>query len=330
MPAQSATFQPVFIVGCERSGTTLLAVLLDRHSQLAITPETHFCFKLARRHSRHEAALDAFYSWQRTAALGLDRPTLAARFAKLAPSPANLFQSALETFAYHHCKPRVGEKTPFHLYHVPTLLTWYPHAKVICIVRDGRDVVLSILRAPWTRHQMIREHCRRWLRAIDFGEFLLRRYPHNVTAIAYEDLIRDPQGTLEEIDAFVELPYEPTQLDLSRPTTVIPPEERAWKAQADHALDPTRIGDYARGATPEQLRIMNSLLGPTLRRLGYPDTQPAASPFFTRASDTLANTACRLHLYRLTHNVLRYTPGTRHRVGHSSQHADHRDARVAG
>lgn len=308
MPPQPAPFQPVFIVGCERSGTTLLAVLLGRHSQLAITPETHFCFKFARRRSSHDAALDAFYRWQRTAALNLDRPTLAARFALLAPTPANLFQSALETFAAHHHKPRVGEKTPFHLFHVPTLLSWYPQAKVVCIVRDGRDVVLSILRAPWTPHQMIREHCRRWLQAVDFGEFLLRRYPQNVTSITYEDLVRNPQSTLADVDAFLDLPFEPTQLDLNRPTSVIPPEERAWKALADGSLDPTRIGDYARRATPAHLRIMNSLLAKTLRRLGYPATSSPPAPLFTRGFDTLANTACRLHLHHFTYNVLRYTP----------------------
>jgi len=57
-PRWLADFQPVFIVGCERSGTTLLASLLDRHSELAVTPETHFIDDIAHSPEKARSVLN--------------------------------------------------------------------------------------------------------------------------------------------------------------------------------------------------------------------------------------------------------------------------------
>jgi hypothetical protein len=306
-------FRPVFIVGCERSGTTLLAVVLDRHSEMAVTPETHFCIKVGRRGAGdHERWLERFYGWQRTAALGLGRAELEARFRQGPADAANLLRAALEEYARRHGKVRVGEKTPFHLYHVPRLLEWYPEARVVCIVRDGRDVVLSILRAPWTPHQMMREHCRKWLRAVRYGEELQRRHGERVLQVRFEDLIAQPEAVTRRIDEFVGLAFEPGQLAPSGSSDTIPVRERPWKAKAEEAFDASRIGDWARRATPAQRRVMNGMMSPTLRHLGYPDTAPVRCSWPVRAADAVANTACRMGLYRLFYRmVLRHLPSGR-------------------
>jgi hypothetical protein len=170
----SAPFRPVFIVGCERSGTTLLAVLLDRHSQLAITPETHFFLRMIGRPrpancrdlTTHEQFLNQLFSNDRMKDLALDRAAVTARFQTRPATAPALFQCILEEYAAMHGKPRAGEKTPLHIWYVPQIIEWFPDAKIIGIVRDGRDVVRSMLAAPWTTDKRLRPHCLNWIHAV--------------------------------------------------------------------------------------------------------------------------------------------------------------------
>ncbi len=306
-------FRPIFIVGCGRSGTTLLAVLLDRHPQLAITAETHFCIKLARLPSGGYARLlDHFYQWHRTAELGLSRDELAARFLTYEPSPRGLFRAALEEYAENHHKPRVGEKTPFHLWHVPTLLSWFPDAKVICTIRDGRDNVLSMLDAPWAAHKMLREHCRTWIRAAKAADKFQRKYPERFMLVRYEDLLAQTQAKLAAIDAFLGLPFDAVQLDPSVATDVVPHWERSWKQDATKEIDPSKISIWKTRATPVQRRVMNTMMGPMLRHFGYSDTVHHFDSPFARFRNFIANTACRIGLHRQLYKIiLRHTPSAK-------------------
>src|SRR5262249_38028193 len=155
--------------------TTLMAVMMDRHSQVAVPPETHFFLEVfAREFEReaaghtHEALLKEFGAAVRAADMKLDPAALAARFAPLDPTYPNLFRAVLETYAAGRGKQRAGEKTPEHLHEADRLLRLYPDARIICMVRDGREVVLSLRSMPWG-DQDLRRSCLRWNKAIRIG-----------------------------------------------------------------------------------------------------------------------------------------------------------------
>ncbi|HXG40435.1 MAG TPA: sulfotransferase [Candidatus Limnocylindrales bacterium] len=165
-PAVPSSPSHVFIVGCARTGSTLLRHLLNRHPRVAIASETHF-FKLARRLGL-EARLRAARPGDRAAiervARDLYRPEgwpwlarnvppaeLTDRLAAGEPTLRRLFTVLLELYAARERPGEtgpilLGEKTPEHLAMVPTLAEWFPRARFVHTFRDPRAIHASELR----------------------------------------------------------------------------------------------------------------------------------------------------------------------------------------
>jgi Sulfotransferase family len=272
-----APFEPVFVVGGKRSGTTLLATLLDRHSQIAVPPETHFFGHFRQRVARdlgseqHRDLVDDFFANQRAQDMQLDPKRLLGRFRQYPADPAHLLRASLEEYAARFGKPRPGEKTPEHIEFVPTILQWFPRAKIVCIVRDGRAAVLSAARLGW-RDADIVNFSLMWRQRIRWMLAWERRYPSSFTRVSYEDLLRDPASTLGRVDRFIGIQFEASQLDTSVPTHAIPDWEAKWKAKSATELDLGRLHAWRHEATDEEKWLMNLLMGKYLRLLEYPDT----------------------------------------------------------
>lgn len=300
-----ADFAPVFVAGFHRSGTTLLAAMLGRHPGLVATPETHFADEVAPRPVRrgrvitlregHAAMVDRLFTCARTIDLGLERDALLRRFAGLPADYPTLFRTVLEAYAQSRGGGRVVEKTPAHLPHLPLLLRWYPAAKAVIVVRDGRDAVRSLMRAPWS-HTNLRRHGRTWRWCVARGLQCERRHPERVLHVRFEDLLAEPEATLARVNAFIGVPYDAAQLDPGVATGVVPRWEREWKGKADAAPDASRAGAWRREAPPDEMRIMNSMMGPALRRMGYHDTRLEGCGPLCRAREWVFN-AAHLVLY---------------------------------
>jgi len=265
---------PFFIVGCPRSGTTLMAVLMDRHPGITVPPETHFLI-FEQRLSRvagqgHGAMLEAYWREWRVADLELDREDVGRRFASRPCSARSLFESVMEAWASKARKPRWGEKTPIHLAKLGLAFEWFPNAKAIVVLRDGRDVVESMRRMSWGRNPW--DHAAEWRRAVRAGEAALRRWPHRVILTRYEDLLSEPEVQLRRLMQFLGEDFDPRQLDAAAPSAVVKDRERAWKGRADQALDPSRASAWHRSLSGDALVEANARLGPELRRTGYPET----------------------------------------------------------
>jgi Sulfotransferase family len=306
-------FRPVFVVGSERSGTTLLAVLLGRHSSLAMTPETHFFRLVPKGQSEsslsHDQLLDRFLANKTSAELGLNMDALRDRFAACPPNYASLLRCVLQQFAADRLKPRCGEKTPLHLLNVPTIIQWFPDVRIVGIVRDGRDVVLSLQKMPWATERRLRPLCWRWIQLLRLARRWQRLFPQNFLLIRYEDLLRSPEPALRRLDEFAGLPFEETQLNPDMATQVVDAQSEPWKAAALDKIDPARISGWKSKATAEQIRIMNSLMGPALRDCGYEDTTCRPAP-----RDYLANACFHSGLFYLwTRLVEKHLPAQRAR-----------------
>src|SRR5688500_4998466 len=89
-------FEPVFVVGSPRSCAPLLSTLLDRHSRIAIPPETHFFGHFRRRIGRdhralqHHALADEFLRNRRARDMKLDRAAILSRFSRYPADLPNL------------------------------------------------------------------------------------------------------------------------------------------------------------------------------------------------------------------------------------------------
>jgi hypothetical protein len=146
-------------VGCPRSGTTLLQRLLDGHPQIAITPETHWIPRWFHDHQGKGITPDG-----RVSKKLLRKLYAHPRFAEFGVTPrkehfrvkgegrvsyAHFVSSLFDLYGEQHGKPLVGDKTPGYSREISTLHALWPEAKFVHLIRDGRDVALSILN--WER-----------------------------------------------------------------------------------------------------------------------------------------------------------------------------------
>jgi Sulfotransferase family len=256
----------VFVVGCARSGTTLLSVMLDRHNDLAMTPETAFYNEIAPKMAKGVDIRRLLQAWSRLPELGLTADTVAARLSH-DPIPAHLLQTILQMYAEKRCKPYCGEKTPQHLDHVPTLIRDFPGTRVVCMIRDGRDVVLSLRAMPWWSGSL-RTGVNAYLAAIELSDRFAESFPEHFLPIRYEHLIDRPAQTLDTVMGFFGLDFQPGQLEPG-PSDVVVARSLLWKGSALEAVD-SGLADRRRSQVSAQdLKYLEKRLGPTLRRLGY-------------------------------------------------------------
>src|SRR5437868_932206 len=136
-----------FIVGCPRSGTTMVQQALNRHSRIVIPPETKFFFSFfghpRRVQLRHLKRLNTD--------LGINLAEPAGRISSVADGRA--FYDAMARQYLERLQRTdaayFGEKTPEHTGHLPRIQQLFPDAKILVLYRDGRDVAVSLSKMPW-------------------------------------------------------------------------------------------------------------------------------------------------------------------------------------
>ena len=287
-------FQPVFVVGYGRSGTTLLTTILGRHPNLAGTPESHLMDHVLPRsenvappRSRPvEEMRERFLASPRSQDLEIAPEDLP----KEADTYADFFEQILTHVAKREGKTRVVEKTPLHLIYTPTLLAWYPGARIVCIVRDGRDAVCSMMSQPWT-HNDLRRHCRKWRWYAELAQTYEKQYVDRFIRVHYEDVVRDAEPVIRKIDDFIGESFAPEQLHWGdkQSAGAIPEWEKEWKAKSVEKPDTSRVGRWREDASKEDRILMNVAMGDALEAMGYSDTSTDEVSWFIKQRHRLSD-----------------------------------------
>ncbi|MBI2995142.1 MAG: sulfotransferase [Candidatus Melainabacteria bacterium] len=235
---------PIFVVGCARSGTTLLANTIGKHSNIYnVKEETHLFYNL-----KNQAILDKlertndietltlviltrmFYLvtpeefMQKKIYLGEKFPEIIKIFKdissleefKTVSTRFDIFDLCATFLTLKENKIRWVEKTPFQIFNVPFILEIYPNAKFIEIYRDPRAVYHS-----WNNvnHSYFKKgkpiQCSSiWRRAITNGQKLKQFIPKQYYQIKYEDLVNLPEKELIELCDFLGEKFEPAMLNV--------------------------------------------------------------------------------------------------------------------
>lgn len=276
-----------FIVGASRSGTTLLRMMLDAHPDLAIPPETGFIAQLPgvwdAAADPVSATLQAIVKHPRWGDFGLDVDTLRRGTANARPkSLGDLLRRFYQAYAGRSGKRRWGDKTPSYVSHMPLIARHLPEARFVHIIRDGRDVALSLVPL-WFGPSTIEEAARWWVEQVRAGRQDAETVNH--LEVRYEQLVQEPDRTLEAVCAFVELPpraemlaYETratTRLaelkDLRLPGRTISAAERVSNnARLAGPPSADRIGRWRVEMSRDEQRRFESIAGDLLEELGYP------------------------------------------------------------
>jgi hypothetical protein len=171
------------------------------------------------------------------------------------------------------------------VHHVERLLGIWPHARVVILVRDGRDVALSLKRMPfgpnnaWAAAQW-------WARGIRAGAAAQERHPDNVLTVRYEDLAREPARRVPPVCEFLGLTYRPEMLDLAHADrSRIVPDQTSWFPTLFDGINTKSVGRWEREMPVRDQAVFAALAHDELARLGYPvPDRPLAPPTGRRAA----------------------------------------------
>jgi hypothetical protein len=267
--------QKLFIVGCPRSGTTVVQQALNRHSQIIVPPETAFFSMFLGPMG---------WSW-RTQRLFLKRinadleialhmPALRVRTVEQARA---FFDELAEAYCAKVQKKDVlyfAEKTPQHILHMSRIQAVYPEAKFLLLYRDGRDVASSLSKVPWGPCDPYAAF-RVWLRCCRAQQRAAADNSIHSYCIKYEEFSADPEKELRRVTEFLGLPFEPQMAQGEGNREGVPSREYDWKARAFEKITTARTGQWRKELTARQVRNLERWGGAALRSLGYEvDTAP--------------------------------------------------------
>ena len=204
-----------FIVGVGRSGTTLLRLLLDAHSELAIPPEANW-LELVLGHIEKipfdfEACLAAFNSAPSWPDYSISPNQLMEILQNHdVDNRGKTLKAIYALYAFRHGKARYGDKTPKNILRIERLSQLIPEAHFVHIIRDGRDVAVSWKNVWFGQGLGIEKLAKMWSDQITGARAQSKNA--NYMELRYEDLVTNPRVELEKIAAFLQLPFQESQL----------------------------------------------------------------------------------------------------------------------
>lgn len=273
--SQNSNFGPVFVVGMNGSGTTMLADCLGHHPELYMFPQETYVLpyyiknqrqfgdlqtlekrkKLAQSLARHKA----YWSINGEKYVQLNDEQLDK------PGVVGVIDGLYHYFAAKKGKRRWGDKTPMYIQHMPLLAEVFPNAKFVHIYRDGRDIAQSLHRR-W--HLEPRRSIYRWRKTLEMARInkqLLAKGQY--IEIAYEKLTQEPESSLRSICQFLELPYQASVLSSSMPHM----GDTSSQAEGKIIANSDKWRDYF---SDDLIMSLENIAGKTLREYGYEVSNP--------------------------------------------------------
>lgn len=272
-------FAPVFIVGCPRSGTTLLQNLLSAHPDVAIAPETHFIRRFWSRRTRN-GDLDVGVNYSRVVEqiiampefreMGLDSNAFREVTREGSRTYAELFRKLLILYGQSRSARIVGEKTPNHLFHMETLVRFFPWARFIHVIRDPRAVVNSWRDVPWSTGTLNGD-AGLWRQYAIMARRQIQRTSLRVHTVRFEDMLGDPQPTFQKLSDFIGIALEPCELDDRRlnASSDLNIVREPWKRKTLDALDPGRKNAWRHELSSAMIAAVEAATWPEITRVGY-------------------------------------------------------------
>jgi hypothetical protein len=253
----------IFLVGARRSGTNWLERILTAHPEIEAMPSETYLFShgvkpLVDRFQHANPAL----------------PTMGRTF-----MPREDFVDALRDLldrAFEATLDRnrpdaryIVERTPWHASHLPLIAEVYPDARVINIVRDGRDVARSLISMPWGPETMA-EAAAEWRDALEDARTGAERFGDRYRDVRYETLLQDPRTQLERLFDWLGLPLDDATW-----------ERILLEAGSTFNEDPTspaiQAEKWREALSPDDLREFERVAGKQLEAEGYRRALPAES-----------------------------------------------------
>jgi len=276
MPRETA---PVFVVGCPRSGTTLLYNMLLSSGNFAVYLAESNVFNLLvprfgdlRVQSNREELMDAWLQSKLFRASFLDAAEIRAEVISNCRNGGDFLRIVMQQIARSQGVERWADNSPEELLHAVRIKEALPDALFIHMIRDGRDVSLSLDARPhkwvrpfsWDREDSLAVTGIFWEWMVEGGRKQGRKLGGDYLEIRFEDLQAEPENTLQEIGEFIRHDLNYQRIQQVAIGSVRDPNT-SFKG------DPSGpVGRWKKKFSPEKLALFQNLVGATLRDLDYP------------------------------------------------------------
>jgi len=199
--------EPFFIIGCVRSGTTLLRNVLRNHPNLAAPEETHF-FRWSETFGAPASLTQLLNNQVLKKHRAIDAIT-EDEFKNMLEnsiSRADLQKKYMVHYIANNklAAKRWFDKTPQNVYGAAMIASEFPRSKFVHIVRNPMDVVSSLRIGKVVKIENLIGACNFWNEAAANIHILKRAYPRRVYEVKYEDLTRDLLGEMEKLLIFLD------------------------------------------------------------------------------------------------------------------------------
>ncbi len=218
---------------------------------------------------------------------GIDHDSVKRRVVDECSSTADFLRLIMQMMAEQQSVGRWAECTPANVFHIPEIQAAWPRAKFIHMIRDGRDVAMSLARQrwieplPWDRGKAQSVAALYWQRNVEIGRKFGKRVGDAYREVKFEDLVQRPEETLDSLSAFVDedLDYETI---IQNPVGSVGCPNSSFQQKGD--FNP--VGRWRDGMT--NVDDIERLIGALLEEIGYE----------LATSDDLRNTkSLKGHLY---------------------------------
>lgn len=271
------SYEPIFIAGPDRSGTTLIYALLASHPNISMVRRTNMWRYFYKRYGElsqpenFERCLNDMVRFNRMQHLQPDAERIRGEFWQGEPTYGRLFALFHEHVAERRGKKRWGDKSLHTERHADRVFAEYPHAKIIHMSRDPRDRYASVRKRHGKDTPRLGSATGRWLFSMRAARRNQKRYPNNYMIVKFEDLASNPEEVLREVCAFIGEEYTPAMLTM--------------QGAADHrdkggnssfgqikpgVISKSPIGRYRTVLSNPEIAFIQLFAGRDMQALGYP------------------------------------------------------------
>lgn len=267
---------PLFVAGLERSGTSLMYALLASHPNISMTRRTNFWRYFVDQYGdldndgNLDACLASMRVYKRLVVLDLDFEELRREFVVGPRTYGRLYQLLEEQVAKRGGKQRWGDKSLNVERYTERILSEFPQARILHMIRDPRDRLASVLTRWKVRRGDVGAGTAAWLWSVRLAMRHAEAHPANYMVVRYEWLARAPEAAMREVCAFVGEPYSEEMLTMAGSGRFREiGSNSSYGARATGVIATDSIGKYKEVLGPRQIAFMQDVAASELAEQGY-------------------------------------------------------------
>lgn len=277
---------PVFVIGCHRSGTNLLYDILLSSGGFAVYRGYLPIYKMLIPHygsirlpENRKRLVDTWLHSKGFRRSGLDSEEISAKLMNDCRNGGDFIRIVMDRVAQQQGAPRWAVYDADNVLYMSEIKTDIPEALFVHIVRDGRDIALSLRKmgafrpVPWNRKAAgLQATALYWRWMVENGRRQGRFFPDDYLEVRYEELVTRPEQVLENIGRFLGCDLDYAQIQANKLGRLR--ESNSSFRESGGASESTPINRWKKLLSPEEIAALESLIGDYLQQSGYALTIP--------------------------------------------------------